>query len=376
MQTNIKTQFTQEHTRLLVHLSNNCESKIRTACQQFPNREWSGAAFYKINYLNDKDKDSASLSDIRIDVLDFCLQDVGSSGYTEYDLDENTASYLADHIDTLLGAKVALLHSHNAMKAFFSGTDINTLYEKAAQCNNVLSIVVNNDGNYVAKFTQKELIHQVDDITVDSTIDTSFSLLGESNRSFHNTQTDFKSEITDKYNVRIYDCDILRPLNMPIDEEFKQECIDKMKEIDLKRMEKKFPVENVIFKGTERYPFTGWLFNDYKEQPIMHTSNHDIDLLVRSILFLSLDIKSLKAPRHTEDVPLYHVPIEVASCFLDAWSYYFYPNDDEALVEEMGEIIGTLQRYFSLTPNVSQEVREIQDEVLSTMDSYKYYLMR
>lgn len=357
-------------------MSNNCESKIRTACQQFPDREWSGAAFYKISYLNGKDKDSASLSDIRIDVLDFCLQDVGSFGYTEYDLDENTASYLADHMDTLVDVKVALLHSHNTMKAFFSGTDINTLYEKAAQCNNVLSIVVNNDGNYVAKFTQKELIHQVDDITVDSTIDTSFFLLGESMRSFHNVQTDFKTETTDKYNVRIYDCYVHRPLNMPIDEEFKQECINKEKEIDLKRMEKKFPVENVVFKGTERYPFTGWLFNDYNETPAKTISNHDIDLLVRSILFLSLDIKSLKAPRHTEDVPLYHVPIEVVSCFLAAWSYYFYPNDDEGLAEEMGEIIGTLQRYFSLTPNASQEVREIQDEVLSTIDSYKYYLMR
>lgn len=367
-------------------MSNNCESKIRTACQQFPSREWSGAAFYKITYLNGKDKDSASLSDIRIDVLDFCLQDIGSAAYTEYDLDENTASYLADHIDTLLGAKIALLHSHNSMKAFFSGTDLNTLHEQASQCNNVLSIVVNNDGNYVAKFTQKETVHQVDNITVDSTIDTHFSLFGESNRSYHNTQSDYKSNTLDKYQIRIYDCDILRPLNMPIDEEFKQECIDKERELNAKRMKNKYPVEDVVFQNTDRHPFSGWLFDHYTDAKDKHNpdTQHDIDLLARSILFLSLDIKALKAPRHIFDVPLYHVSEEVVSSFLEAWFCYFFPDvngfsdvfyENSPILDEINQIVKILGRYFAFAGNMSSEIKNIQELTLEIINNYGLYFM-
>lgn len=361
-----------------MHLSNHCESKIRTACQQFPNREWSGAAFYKITYLNGKDKESAALSDIRIDVLDFCLQDIGSSSYTEYDLDATVASYIADHMDTLMGAKVALLHSHNTMKAFFSGTDMDTLKEQASQCNNVLSIVVNNDGNYVAKFTQKEYIQQVDDITTDTVTTTSYSLLGESNKSNQEVSHDFKYNVSNYHNIKVYDCDILRPLNVSIDKDFQQECIKKEGELSLARKSKYQSVEDVIFKDTDRHPFSGWLFDmDAKDK---HNPQHDIDLLVRSILFLSLDIRSLKAPRHTEDVPLYHVSEDVVYSFLEAWFSYFFPNnycleEDSFSVEELGQIQTILMRYFNCAGKASPELEIIQHGVLDTIENYKLYFM-
>ncbi len=363
-----------------MHLSNHCESKIRTACQQFPNREWSGAAFYKITYLNDKDKESATLSDIRIDVLDFCLQDIGSSSYTEYDLDATVASYIADHIDTLMGAKVALLHSHNTMKAFFSGTDMNTLKEQASQCNNVLSIVVNNDGNYVAKFTQKEAIHQVEDIATDSVVTTSYSLLGEANKNSQEVSHDFKSNASDYHNIKVYDCDILRPLNMPIDKDFQQECIKKEEELSLARKSKYHSVEDVIFKDTDRHPFSGWLFDMGTKDKHNPNSQHDIDLLVRSILFLSLDIKSLKAPRHTEDAPLYHVSEDVIYNFLEAWFCYFFPNnycleEDSFSAEELGQIQETLIRHFNCANKTSPELEIIQHGVLDTIENYKLYFM-
>lgn len=365
-----------------MHLSRNCESKIRTACQQFPKREWSGAAFYNITYLNGKDKESATLLDIRIDILDFCLQDIGSSTYTEYDLDATVASYIADHMDTLMGAKVALLHSHNSMNAFFSGTDLDTLKEQASQCNNVLSIVVNNDGNYVAKFTQKEIVHQVDDITTDSVVTSSYSLLGEVNKSSQEVSHDFKSNVSDYHNIKVYDCDIFRPLDVPIDKDFQQECIELEEKLASKR-EVKYPsVEEVILKNTDRHPFSGWLFNDYTETKDKHNPNpqHDIDLLARSILFLSLDIKSLKAQRHIEDVPLYHVSEDVIYSFLEAWFCYFFPNsmcleEDNFSVEELGQIQTALMRYFNCAGKTSHEGEIIQHGVLDTIENYKLYFM-
>lgn len=316
------------------------------------------------------------MEDIRIDVLDFCLQDIGSATYTEYDLDATTASYIANHIDTLLGAKVALLHSHNNMNAFFSGTDLNTLHEQAAQCNNTLSIVVNNAGNYVAKFTQKETAHQVDNVTTDSTIDVSYSLLGETNKIEHKTLTDFKTSTSDSTTVRVYDCDILRPLNVPIDKDFQQECINKEREISLKKNIKHQSVEDVIFKNTDRHYSQGWLFDDYKEVKSINPQ-HDIDLLARSILFLSLDIRSLKAPRHTVDVPLYHVSEDVIPSFLDAWLGYFFPDaaflhEDAVSTEELSLLQETLVNYFRESSK-EFNVQNNQQQVLEIIDNYKLY---
>lgn len=87
------------------------ESKIRTACSVFPSTEYSGAAFYRYS----QPENQSDMQNMTIEIVDFCLQDIGSSGYTEYELNENTGAYFAEHIDTLLGCKVALLHSHNAM---------------------------------------------------------------------------------------------------------------------------------------------------------------------------------------------------------------------------------------------------------------------
>lgn len=327
-------------------MSNHCESKIRTACQQFPDREWSGAAFYKIAYINGKNSTNASIDDIRLDVIDFCLQDVGSSVYTEYDLNSDTASYMADHIDTLAGAKVCLMHSHNRMKAFLSGTDMNTLHEQAAQCNNVLSIVVNNEGTYVAKFTQKEKVIQADDVTTDTVVTTTYSFLGEDNRDKQDKYSDFKQYKAEYYNVKVYDCVINRPTNVPIDEAFKQECIDLDNKIKEKKAEKNASVDSVILKNTDRHGFTGWLFDDYKDKYVQ--PNHDIELLARSILFLSLDIKSLKAPRDINDVPIYHVDVEVIESFLEAWLYYFYSNNRHQFIDdELTQVREMLQRYIS-----------------------------
>lgn len=318
--------------------------------------------------MNGKNSSNASMDDIMLNVIDFCLQDIGSSVYTEYDLNSDTASYMAEHIDTLAGVKVALLHSHNKMAAFLSGTDMNTLHEQAAQCNNVLSIVVNNEGTYVAKFTQKEEVTQNDDVTTDTLVTTSYSFLGENNRDKQDKYSDFKQYKAVHYNIKVYDCIINRPINVPIDNSFKQECIDLDKKMKEKKAEKNASIDNVILENTDRHGFTGWLFDDYKDRYIQ--SNHDIDLLVKSILFLSLDIKSLKAPRHIDDAPIYHVDPCVIESFLEAWLYYFYPECEyQSDMDELMQIRKTLERYISSCslPNKDDLYHEI-------IDAYDYLM--
>lgn len=78
----------------------------------FPHIEWSGAAFY--TYTRKKDE-TTDMEETELMIVDFCLQDIGTGGYTEYSLDADSASYYAENIQDLLGCKVALLHSHNSM---------------------------------------------------------------------------------------------------------------------------------------------------------------------------------------------------------------------------------------------------------------------
>ena len=97
-----------------LRISKNCESKIRTACEVFPDTEWSGAAFYTYVYKDGK-HGTTNMEDAVLEIVDFTLQDIGNKTYTEYSLDSETAAYYAKHIDELIGCKVCLLHSHNAM---------------------------------------------------------------------------------------------------------------------------------------------------------------------------------------------------------------------------------------------------------------------
>lgn len=80
--------------------------------------------------------------------------DEGSSGYTEYYMSPDVASYLVDHPE-LCGCYQGLIHSHNNMATFFSGTDINTLKQEGNDMAHFVSLIVNNEGTYSAAITRQ-----------------------------------------------------------------------------------------------------------------------------------------------------------------------------------------------------------------------------
>ena len=57
------------------------------------------------------------------------------------------------------------IKSHHTMKAFFSGTDTNTLNSIGKDMNHFVSLIVNNVGQYVAKMTTKVVSENVETIT-------------------------------------------------------------------------------------------------------------------------------------------------------------------------------------------------------------------
>ena len=111
-----------------------------------PSTEWSGTLFYTV-------EGSFENKDIEFTVRDFFVMDIGTAGFTNYKETPEICSYMMEN--DLLDCKTGLIHSHNNMKAFFSGTDANTLIEEGEQTIHFLSLVVNNEGTYVARVTRR-----------------------------------------------------------------------------------------------------------------------------------------------------------------------------------------------------------------------------
>lgn len=125
------------------------EAKIRHLCNRVHEVEWSGTLFYKVE---------GSLSDNSLvaTCVDVFVMDIGTGTYTEYNEAPDVVSYMCEHPELLEdGIFEGLIHSHNNMATFFSGTDTNTLIEEGANANHFLSLIVNNAGKYTAGITRK-----------------------------------------------------------------------------------------------------------------------------------------------------------------------------------------------------------------------------
>lgn len=118
--------------------------KIDFICSQLSTKEWSGTLFYS-------HEGSVKEGDLVILVKDFLLQDIGTAGATEFVPSADVPSYMLEK--DLLEYELGLIHSHNNMATFFSGTDIATLKSEAMDHNHFVSLIVNNAGTYTAAIT-------------------------------------------------------------------------------------------------------------------------------------------------------------------------------------------------------------------------------
>ena len=123
------------------------EAKIRFACNNVWNTEWSGVLFYK-------PEGSFENNDLVIKCVDIYLMDIGNATYTEFDMSPDVIGYMAQNQE-LLNCQIGLIHSHHSLSTFFSGTDTATLREEGQDRNHFVSLIVNNAGSYTAAITRK-----------------------------------------------------------------------------------------------------------------------------------------------------------------------------------------------------------------------------
>lgn len=122
------------------------ENKIRRLCSEISTTEWSGVLFYTTKGTYEKD--------LVVTCEDILLMDVGTATYTEFNMSPEVIAYMAEHPESL-DYQQGLIHSHNNMSTFFSGTDKDTLQKEGNDRNHFVSLIVNNEGTYTAAITRK-----------------------------------------------------------------------------------------------------------------------------------------------------------------------------------------------------------------------------
>lgn len=130
-------EMTKKSSTYKLIITEELEKKFQYYLNRFPTTEFSGTLFYKTtgSFVN---------NDLVITAIDFLLQDIGSSAYTEFEQSPDVVSYMVEHPELLdEGVYQGLCHSHNSMPSFFSGTDVSTLREEGSDRTHFLSLIIN-----------------------------------------------------------------------------------------------------------------------------------------------------------------------------------------------------------------------------------------
>ena len=173
------------------------EEKIRYLCRKFPTLEWSGILFtsYEGNFED---------GSLVITCQDLYPMDLGTSTYTDFKMDETVAGYIAENIN-LFGCDMNLIHSHNQMSCFFSGTDTSTLRSEGNDQNCFVSLIVNNAGTYCAAITRK--VQTKLKITTED-LGTSYEFFGEGSKTVQDEKGPIQQDYKDNSFIEYFMLDV------------------------------------------------------------------------------------------------------------------------------------------------------------------------
>lgn len=174
------------------------EEKIRYLIRKFPQTEWSGVLFYK-HQGTFEDKDLVIICE------DIFPMDLGTSGWTEFKMNEDVTAYMAENIE-LFDCDMGLVHSHHMMGAFFSGQDNLMLQQEGNDTNCFVSLVVDTRGQYVARITRK--VQTKSEVTVKS-LGTFYKFFGEGTKNITKDGNEV-TKVIDKEVIEYFDLEVER----------------------------------------------------------------------------------------------------------------------------------------------------------------------
>jgi len=206
--------------RVNVYLPKDVFDKIKYLCRKISKVEWSGILLYDIEGTI-KDPEN-----MRIILKDIIPMDRGSETYTEFEFNKNGIDKYIDYIEKNEQAMYwyqGLIHSHNSMAVFFSGTDMEELEENSNAHNFYLSMIVNNAMDMTAKIG-----------FIASTDKVCYTALDENGKPYNPALNTADNKL-----FLIYDCDIIAE-----DNEILIDDIDFIKNVEdiLKPKQQKLPL--------------------------------------------------------------------------------------------------------------------------------------
>lgn len=128
-----------------VLIKNDVWPKFIYLHQENPNIEWCGCIFYKMKGEISKPET------IKIEVIDFLLNDIGTSGSTGF---EGDISIVKEYMRlTKEHGKIyqGLVHTHHNMNTYFSSVDEKELITNSGLYPQYLSLITNNEGKFIGK---------------------------------------------------------------------------------------------------------------------------------------------------------------------------------------------------------------------------------
>lgn len=141
-------------------------SKMQTLCHYIPDVEWSGILLYEAT------GDISNPSSMSILLKDIIPMHKGTATTTGYNLSEpkrDSSGFEDAHMDyceqfnEAMRWKIGMIHSHNVMEVFFSGTDLDELIENSPSHNYYLSLIVNNKMEIIARVgVASESVEEID----------------------------------------------------------------------------------------------------------------------------------------------------------------------------------------------------------------------
>lgn len=129
-----------------INLSPQVVNIDRYLCNKYPGLEWCGILFYtEEGSITDPDN-------YTVNVKYLYPMDVGSSGFTSIENYEEVLDAVEKYPE-LEDMRQGFIHSHNSMDTFFSGTDVDQLIDAIKDYDYFLSIITNNDAEYMARIS-------------------------------------------------------------------------------------------------------------------------------------------------------------------------------------------------------------------------------
>lgn len=240
----------------------NVEEKIRYLLRKFPSTEWSGVLFvtHEGTFEN---------NDLVITCKDIYPMDLGTTGWTEFKMNEDVAAYMAENIE-LFDCNIALIHSHHSMGAFFSQQDDRMLQQEGNDTNCFVSLVVDTKGQYVARITRK--IQTKSEISI-KRLGTSYEFFGDGSKTVKQEEAEPITKVIDKEVIEYFDLNVERhetPNTLSyLDDRFEEITQNKRKA----SQESKPFIHQIL--NTSDNNFTDWFSNEEKSEKLPFTSTKE-----------------------------------------------------------------------------------------------------